>query len=216
MILVLQVIIGCLILQYIFALWNSAQLPKLGAVENTMGSAIVDNNPRISVLIPARDEADNIGDCLASVLDCATTGWDLEIIVLDDRSSDETGEIARATGDKRVQVVTGEELPKGWLGKSYACNQLVDLASGEWLLFLDADIRLRPGALDKALAMAVKQEKGLITGFAHQLTGSWLEKLVVPLMSFTIICPFADPTYSQFPESSIRSCTRRLYANSPG
>lgn len=189
MILFLQMILGCLLLQYLFALWNKAQLPELGALKpknNARGAG--EGIRRVSVLIPARDEADNIGDCLASVLACRITGWDLEIIVLDDRSSDETGRIARATGDERVKVVAGRELPIGWLGKSYACNQLMKAASGEWLLYLDADIRLKPEALENALAMADAQEEGLITGFAYQQTGTWLEKLVVPLMTFTIIC----------------------------
>lgn len=194
MIVFLQIIIGCLLLQYLFALWNTAQLPKLGISKSkhiTKGSKISSTeecNRCVSVLIPARDEADNIGDCLASVLACRITGWDLEIIVLDDRSSDETGRIARATGDERVKVMAGRELPIGWLGKSYACNQLMKAASGEWLLYLDADIRLKPEALENALAMADAQEEGLITGFAYQQTGTWLEKLVVPLMTFTIIC----------------------------
>lgn len=199
MILFLQIIIGCLLLQYLFALWNTAQLPKLGISKSkynsmgTMSSSTIECNGRVSVLIPARDEADNIGDCLASVLACTSTGWDLEIIVLDDRSNDETGRIARAIGDKRVKVVTGRELPDGWLGKSYACKQLMEVASGEWLLYLDADIRLKPEALENALAMADAQEEGLITGFAYQHTGTWLEKLVVPLMTFTIICHLPIP-----------------------
>lgn len=92
-----------------------------------------------------------------------------------------------------MKVMAGGELPEGWLGKSYACYQLVNAASGEWLLFLDADIRLKPGALEKALAMAEAQGEGLITGFAYQHTGTWLEKLVVPLMSFTILCHLPIP-----------------------
>lgn len=194
MILFLQIIIGCLLLQYLFALWNTAQLPKLGALNSKYTSMGTDDGIRcISVLIPARDEADNIGDCLASVLACTSTGWDLEVIVLDDRSSDETGRIARAIGDKRVKVVDGRELPNGWLGKSYACHQLVEVASNEWLLFLDADIRLKPEALENALSMADAQGEGLITGFAYQHTDTWLEKLVVPLMTFTIICHLPIP-----------------------
>lgn len=192
MMLFLQIIVGALLLQYIFAVWNAAQLPKL-ATMNLNNSCINERNQMLSILIPARNEADNIEDCLASVLACSSTEWDVEIIVLDDRSSDGTGRMARAIGDQRVKVMAGGELPEGWLGKSYACNQLVKAAAGEWLLFLDADIRLKPGALEKALAMAEAQGKGLITGFAYQHTGTWLEKLVVPLMSFTIICHLPIP-----------------------
>lgn len=192
MMLFLQFIIGCLLLQYIFTVWNAAQLPKL-ATMNSKNLCISERNPMVSILIPARNEADNIEDCLASILACSSTEWDVEIIVLDDRSSDGTGRVARAIGDQRVKVMAGEDLPEGWLGKSYACHQMVNVATGEWLLFLDADIRLKPDALEKALAMAEAQGEGLITGFAYQHTGTWLEKLVVPLMSFTILCHLPIP-----------------------
>ncbi len=199
MILILQIIAGCLVLQYLFALWNASQLPQLGgsqredAPRGILTTPSEDRITRLSVLIPARDEVANIGDCLTSVLSCTSKGWEFEVVVLDDRSSDETGRIARAVEDYRVKVLSGGSLPEGWLGKSYACTQLVAAARGEWLLFLDADIRLQPKALEAGLAMAVSQGKGLITGFAYQHTGTWLEKLVVPLMTFTIICHLPIP-----------------------
>ena len=192
MILLLQVLVVCLLLQLLFAFWNSTQLPMLGKVESEQPCPMAlrekEGLPYVSVLIPARDEAANIADCLSSVLACRTDGWSFEVLVLDDHSSDLTGEIASSTGDHRVQVMSGRELPEGWLGKSHACAQLAEASRGEWMLFLDADIRLQPEALQAALLTAVAQQHGLVTGFPLQQTGTWLEKLVVPLMNFTIVC----------------------------
>lgn len=195
MILILQIITGIVLVQLVFALWNAARLPVLGREPIAGGSGRDHGKPvqRLSVLIPARDEADNIAECLTSVLACRTAEEEVEIIILDDQSQDGTGSIAAAAGGERVQVLRGRDLPEGWLGKCHACAQLAEAAAGEWLLFLDADIRLKPGALTAALAAAKFQGKGLITGFPRQLTGSWLERLIVPLMSFTIICHLPVP-----------------------
>ncbi|UQZ33900.1 hypothetical protein C2I18_10410 [Paenibacillus sp. PK3_47] len=195
MITVLQVITGIVLLQLLFALWNASRLPVLGSVRGKERYGSKPGRPvqRLSVLIPARDEADNIADCLRSVLNCRTDGTELEILVLDDQSQDGTGSIAKANGGGQTRVLTGRRLPEGWLGKCHACLQLAEAATGEWLLFLDADIRLKPEALAAALASAGAQGSGLITGFPRQMTGSWLERLVVPLMSFTIICHLPVP-----------------------
>lgn len=188
----LQFIFIILLLQLLFALWNAAQLPMLEDPQRKKRSdpsfmVSGQHLKRLSILIPARDEAENISACLASVLSCGDAGVELEILVLDDRSTDGTGKLAAAAGGARVQVLEGRELPDGWIGKAYACAQLAEAASGEWLLFLDADVRLRPGALRAAVAAAQIQGSGLITGFPRQITGTWLERLVVPLMGFTII-----------------------------
>ncbi|SEU13322.1 glycosyltransferase family 2 protein [Paenibacillus sp. NFR01] len=218
MIALLQGITGIIVLQLLFAVWNASRLPVLGAPpgeeaaepEDTQpGKAPADSAdaqhteapsasegtraPALSVLIPARDEAKNIAACLASVLACGTAGRRIEIIVLDDRSSDGTVELAAAAGGARTQVLAGAGLPEGWSGKCHACAQLAEAAGGEWLLFLDADIRLHPQALDAAMASAAAQGSGLITGFPRQLTGSWLERLAVPLMVFTIVCHLPIP-----------------------
>lgn len=198
MIILLQWIIGALLLQLLFALWNAAQLPKLGAA----GKAAHHTSPQVisgkplsslSVLLPARDEADNITPCLDTVLACSTGGRHVEIIVLDDRSGDGTGAIAAAAGGDRIRVLPGRDLPEGWMGKSHACAQLAEAAGGDWLLFLDADIRLHPAVLSAALITAEAQGRGLVTGFPRQITGSWLEKLVVPLMNFTVFCHLPIP-----------------------
>ena len=195
MILLLQITTLCLFIQLLFVLWNSAQLPKLGEVQQHTihPGAGARTAPYLSVLIPARDEAGNIAACLSSILACRNEGLRFEVLVLDDRSSDATAELAASTGDHRVRVLPGRELPGGWLGKSHACAQLAEAAKGQWLLFLDADIRLQPGALEAALITASAQGSGLVTGFPRQQVGTWLEKLIVPLMNFTILCHLPIP-----------------------
>lgn len=193
-----QVVTGIVLLQLLFAVWNAAQLPKLGAAPGTRAEKALpapasSRALHLSVLIPARNEADNIGDCLSSVLASSTGGIGAEIIVLDDSSTDGTGAIAAAAGRGRVRILKGRELPEGWLGKSHACAQLAEASSGDWLLFLDADVRLQQGALQAALSAAAAAGGGMITGFPRQITGSWLERLVVPLMVFTIICHLPIP-----------------------
>ncbi len=188
-----QVITGLLVLQLLFALWNRAQLPRLGmgleaGAAKTGEAPVLTRVRRLSVLIPARNEAANIGDCLSSVLSCDTDGLEVEILVLDDGSEDATGDIAAAAGGGRVRVLKGRKLPEGWLGKSHACAQLAEAAGGDWLLFLDADARLEPSALQAARAAAEAAGSGMVTGFPRQHTGTWLERLVVPLMVFTVIC----------------------------
>ena len=96
----------------------------------------------ISIIIPARDEGGNIGGLLASIK--AQTLAALEVIVVDDDSSDNTASIAK---EHEAKVLSAQSLPTGWKGKPWACQQGADEASGDWYLFLDADTRLRPDAL---------------------------------------------------------------------
>jgi len=108
--------------------------------------------PRVSVVMPARNEAADIGGSLESRL---ADGYpDLEVIAVDDRSTDDTGRIIGefAARDQRVKPVRIDALPAGWLGKVHALDVGVRRATGEWILFSDADIEVAPGALAKAVA----------------------------------------------------------------
>ena len=92
----------------------------------------------ISIVVPARDEATRIGPLLAAVVGAPGVA---EVIVVDDESTDGTADVARAGG---ATVVTGEPLPAGWAGKAWALQQGLDAASGDWVVFLDADTRPSP------------------------------------------------------------------------
>ncbi|HVD31836.1 MAG TPA: glycosyltransferase [Methylomirabilota bacterium] len=126
-------------------------IPKLPALQEPS------RLPRLSVVVPARDEGSTIGRALGSLL--GQDYPDLEIIVVDDRSSDATGEVLRelAAKDSRLLVLRVDELPAGWLGKNHALWRGADRASGEWLLFTDADVVFGQGALRRALAYAIAE-----------------------------------------------------------
>ena len=197
----LLILCGILAVQLLFSIWNRSKLPLLGEPDGNKDCTVdrtedirlshidPDTKTKVSVLIPARNEQIHIKDCVESVLAADTEGIQLEVIVLNDRSEDKTGEILEqlARRDHRLRILQGKELPSGWMGKSYACHQLAQLAAGEWWLYMDADVRLEKEALTAVLTTALAQKKGLVTGFPRQITVTWLEKLVVPMMKFTII-----------------------------
>jgi len=135
---------------------------------------------RVSILVPARNEAARIAPCIRSL--AALEGPVLEILVLDDRSDDGTADVVReaAAGDARVRVLEGAALPEGWTGKAWACAQLAEASRGDWLLFTDADTRHEPGAL--AAALAVSGDAALVSLWPGQELGTWSERLVVPFM----------------------------------
>lgn len=143
--------------------------------------------PRVSVLIPARDEERTIARAVEAAL--ASTGVDLEVVVLDDRSTDRTAEIVAgiARNDSRVRLETAPHLPPGWCGKQHASAVLAGLARFPILVFVDADVRLAPAALSRAVAFLDASGAGLLSGFPRQETGSFLERLLLPLMHFFLL-----------------------------
>jgi chlorobactene glucosyltransferase len=142
---------------------------------------------RISVLVPARDEEENIGNCLESLQ--KQDYPDYEILVLDDNSADRTAEIVAglAANDKRIRLISGEPLPEDWAGKPFACYQLAKAARGEWLLFVDADTIHAPHMLRSVLDLALKSKASMLSGFPRQLAPTLPLKIVMPLMYFAIL-----------------------------
>lgn len=142
--------------------------------------------PRLSVLVPARDEEGNIGPCVRSLLNQQYP--DFQVLVLDDDSSDGTWEILTrlAAEDGHLQVLKGNPLPPGWLGKHWACHQLAQAGDGELFLFTDADTRHHPLALRDGVAALLAEEADLLTAFPQQEVGSWAERLLVPIIAWSI------------------------------
>ncbi len=155
--------------------------------------------PPVSVLIPARNEEQGIAAAVRSVL--SSTGAALEVVVLDDASTDRTAEVVEsiAAEDGRVRVVSKTGLPAGWNGKQFACHQLAGEAAHEWLCFMDADVRMAPDALRAMLAHAEQHRMDLLSGFPLQETGTWLEKLLIPLIHLVLLCYLPVPFLRKYP-----------------
>lgn len=146
----------------------------------------------LSVLIPARDEERSIGAAVRSVLDnhdLEGRPLALEVVVLDDGSEDATARIVRdlARQDSRVRLETAPSLPSGWCGKQHACAVLATHARHSVMVFLDADVRLAPDALRRIAAFLDGSGAALVSGFPRQETGTWAEKLLIPLIHFVLL-----------------------------
>lgn len=142
---------------------------------------------RVSVLIPARDEEENIGAAIEAAL--AETDLDLEVVVLDDHSRDRTAAIvaALAERDPRVRLERAPPLPPGWVGKQHACHVLAERARHPVMLFVDADVRLAPGAVSRAAGFLLARDLGLASGFPRQEAGTFAERLLIPLMHVLLL-----------------------------
>lgn len=137
--------------------------------------------PGVSVLLPVRDEAHRVEPCLRALL--AQDG-DAEVLVLDDGSTDGTAHVVRRVAGDRVRVLAGEPLPPGWLGKPWACWQLAQAATGDVLVFLDADVVLAPGALGATVAGL--RDLDLVSPYPRQHAPG-LTRLVQPLLQWSIL-----------------------------
>jgi len=145
-----------------------------------------DRSPRVSVLLPVRDEEANVGPCVRSLL--AQDYPDFEVLVMDDASRDGTRRILAALAEEtdRLQVLVGRPLPSGWLGKHWACHQLAQAVDGPLLLFTDADTRHHPNTLRDAVAALLAEEADLLTVLPRQDVVSWSERLMVPILSWSV------------------------------
>ena len=149
------------------------------------------SSPLISICIPARNEENNIRNCVESAL-----GQDypnIEVIVLDDRSTDSTltqlAEIASL--DSRLLPVSGTDLPEGWAGKPFALFQASAVARGEWLCFVDADTFLAPQAISSCYSKAIETKADMFTTMNKQILGSFWEKVVMPLVMTALSVGFS-------------------------
>ena len=144
---------GLFLVWMLSALWHLRWVRRLPAMES-MQTAAPKNIMKCSVVIAARDEEARIEQTMRLLL--AQRGVELELIVVDDRSTDRTSEILRrlANEDMRIQVKRVDVLPEGWLGKCHACHVGASVATAEWILFTDADCWLKPDVLARALCVA--------------------------------------------------------------
>jgi len=181
--LVYQIIIAAVLALFLVNLYLNLKNLKAPRADAKVPSPA----PLISVMVPARDEAENIGACLDSLIKQDYPNF--EILVLDDNSTDATAAIVAglAAQDGRIKLIQGRPLPEDWAGKPYACHQLSQHARGEWFLFVDADTIHTPDMLRGVLALARQQKVSLLSGFPRQLARSLVQKIGVPVIYFLII-----------------------------
>lgn len=172
-----------LVIISLITLLNVLLFPRLHAAQGWSTEKL----PLVSVLIPARDEAANIAQTIRSLL--VQNYPHFEVVVLDDGSTDGTTRIARNAGggDQRLSVIPGKPLPTGWLGKNWACHQLARAASGDIFIFTDADVHWHIGALRAVVDAMQITDADLFTVWPTQITLTWPERLIVPLMSLVIL-----------------------------
>jgi len=152
---------------------------------NALTIRVVKNNPStvansVSVLIPMRNEEDNVTECINSII--SQIGLEnYEILTLNDHSEDETASLLAKFSN--VKNLDGKPLPVGWLGKSWACQQLADASIGEYLVFIDADVRLSKNAIASAISKMEKWD--FISPYPKQIAKGFVQRLFQPLLQWS-------------------------------
>jgi glycosyltransferase involved in cell wall biosynthesis len=165
--------------------------------------ALVDP-PWVTILIPAKDEGERIGGCIASAL--AQDYPQFDVIAVDDRSTDQTGAVMdeMASGDSRLRVIHIKDgsLPTGWFGKSFALHTAVPNAKGTWLCFVDSDVVLQPDVVSATIAVAEYKRFDLVSLLPRLESGSFWESLLVPLGGAATSAMYLLP-FTNYNESKI-------------
>jgi len=186
----LGLVLGIMLLN---ALLNTLIFPRL----YPMTSA---DTPLVSILIPARNEAAVIGQTVTHLLQ--QTYPNFELLVLDDQSKDGTSAVALKAGanDPRLQILSGFHMTIGWTGKNHACHVLSQHAKGDILIFTDADTQWQPAALAALIGQMQQHNADLLSVWPTQVTETWAERLVVPLIMLAIVgyLPLVMTHYSPF------------------
>ncbi len=167
----------------------------------------------VSVLVPARNEVDRLGGVLGDLL--AQSGVsDLEVLVLDDDSSDGTGELARqfSLRDSRFRVIEGVGPQPGHLGKPSACEQLASEARGSVLVFVDADVRLAPHAVAATVDLLRRHRLDLVSPYPRQEAVGSLERLVQPLLQWSWASTLPLRWAERSPRPSLSAANGQLLA----
>ena len=176
-------IAGCTLgLAWVWRLVDAALgVPKIADIARSEWDRKPPGNPRVSIIVPARNEADDIAATLTRLL--ALDYDNYEVIAVDDRSNDRTGEImeqiAATAPPGRLKVIGVSNLPAGWMGKPHAMWAAGNEASGEWLLFTDADVLFKPDALRRALAYAESEPADHLVLFPRMIMKAPGEKMMI-------------------------------------
>ena len=174
--------------QLLTLLSNLAAFPVLGTAQegDQEGAVKPSSPPKVSILIPARNEEDNLPVTLPRILAQRDVH---EVLVLDDNSEDRTAEVLAlfAAQNPKLRALRGEPLPEGWSGKNWACEQLADAASGTLLVFTDADVLWEGGALGRLLEFQQTQKAAFVSVWPRQITPTFKERLYVPIVDLILL-----------------------------
>jgi chlorobactene glucosyltransferase len=183
MIYALYIVLAYLLFSSIVLFRNRLSFRKLGN-----GLRNPQQNPLVSVCIPARNEEGVIRRCVDSVV--TQTYKNIEVFVLNDSSTDRTAsivqEIIKKSGNIKLSLIDGKPRPTGWLGKPWACEQLSKKATGNILVFIDADTWLEPNALSNMVQKFETENLDALTVWPHQQLLSFWEKVVVPQVYYAL------------------------------
>jgi chlorobactene glucosyltransferase len=180
-------VVAFLAIILINALINSFALTQLKRYPLNLVGSPGKSIPLVSILVPARNEEDNIANCITSLLNQDYPNY--EVLVLDDYSTDRTGQILAelAQLSRRLRVFQGQPLPDGWLGKNWACHQLSQAARGELLLFIDSDTVHQTDMLTCSVSAMLVEKVDMLTALPRQLVITWGERLIVPIVYFCVL-----------------------------
>jgi chlorobactene glucosyltransferase len=170
-------------------------LPRLTSRTPNLSDAPVAGGELVSVIVPARNEAATIRTLLSSLL--ATRYHPVEILVVDDRSTDDTAAVISTFSDPRLRLIRGDELPQGWYGKPWACYQGFRAARGSLLLFTDADTHHHPELLGRAVGALSQQGAGLVTVSPLQRCVTFWERVVMPQIWFLLALRYHPPAVNR-------------------
>jgi chlorobactene glucosyltransferase len=188
-----RIALGSLVLFWVGALVRAIKAKQDERFRITADSPGPSSKVSVGIVVPARNEVNNIGPCVDAIL--AQDHPSLTLMVLDDGSTDGTGEVLRKrAGDDRLRVLEGGggDLPEGWLGKAWACERagralLAQDAPPDWLLFVDADVRLAPHAVAGAIGHAERNALAMVSGLGNLVMESFWEKVLQPVVAGLIM-----------------------------
>ena len=195
-------IVGFLVLRVIISSYNLI-------TRYWLKESLPNEKPLISILIPARNEENNIDSLMRSLLD--QDYQNIEILVFDDQSEDNTANIVQEfekSSAGKVKLLSSEGLPRGWLGKNHACHKLAEAAAGDYLLFIDADVIIKKGMIRDALGHVSKYHLALFSIFPQQIMKTFGERISVPIMNWVLV--------SLLPLSLIRSSKNPAFSAANG
>ena len=170
-------------------------LPRLARRKPNLSDVPISTGQMVSVIVPARNESATIRTVVRSIL--GSNYQLLELLVVDDRSTDDTASIVTSLADPRLRLIRGDELPEGWYGKPWACYQGYRAARGDILLFTDADTRHEKDLIGHAVGALVREQADLVTVSPRQRCLTFWERAVMPQIWFLLALRYSPDSVNR-------------------